>query len=160
MIASAQDAREQALEAYDSGLARHLDGIERFLTLAVRQTEAARASDAEALAAATSEREVAMSALLEDAAALAPLRQFVEGLDGPWTGHRAWVSAAAARRRIGDCVARILAQDDLTRAALAADTCRRQQERQELEAANATLAAYRRTLAPPSRPATLFDHRG
>lgn len=151
---------ERAVRDYDAALAVHLADLERFLGLAARQAAAAGANDPEALEAATRERDEAMSALLSAAAELAPLRQHVESLGEPWVRHDAWRSAAEARRRIGECLSRILAQDEQTLALLDAAGARRRAEWQEMEAASATLVAYRRSVAPPSRTASLLDHRG
>ena len=48
--------RETILRAYDEGLARHVADLDEFLDLAMRQTVAARAMDAGALADATTAR--------------------------------------------------------------------------------------------------------
>lgn len=151
---------ERTLAAYAESLARHLDDLERFLELAERQTMAARVADADELAAVTGERDVAMRALLETARALAPARAVVESLGTPWTEHPAWGLAATCRQRIGELVRAILAQDEVTRTAILESDERRQQDRREIEAGNATLHAYRRMVSPTSRPASLVDHRG
>lgn len=160
MSAIASHDAHHTLAAYAEALAEHAEDIERFLALAGRQAEAARHFDAEALIAVTHERDLAMAHLLEASNRLGPIRRWAESLQGSWTAHPGWQAAAASRRRIGALITRILAQDDETRALVEAAEERRQEVRHELDAANATLHAYRRTVAPASRTATLLDHRG
>lgn len=151
---------DDGLAAYAAALAEHAADLEGFLALAGRQAQSARQFDAEALTAVTREREEAIVRLLEVANQLGPTRRWAESLQGSWTLHPSWQAAAAHRQRIGAIVTRILAQDDETLGLLEAGAEHRQLARQELDAANATLHAYRRTIAPASRTATLFDHRG
>lgn len=154
------DDPERAVADYAAALSRHLADVEAFVALAARQAHLAESAAAEALEAIVAARDTAMAHLLDTAAELAPLRRFVESLTPPWTSHPSWRAADSARARIRECLELIAEHDRRTRASLEAARSRHQQDRQELEAANATLTAYRRTLAPASRPAALLDHRG
>lgn len=156
-----EDDPERAVVDYEAALSGHLADVEAFLALTARQAEVtASAAEAEALEAIVAERDTAMARLLDTAAGLAPLRRVVESLEPPWDSHPSWLAAASARERIRECLDLIVEHDRRTRASLEAARTRHQQDRQELEAANATLIAYRRTLGPNSRPAALLDHRG
>ena len=160
MSALADHDAADALAAYGHQLHEHVRELEAFLDLARRQTAAARDGNPDALAVIVGDREAAFRRLVEAAAALTPARQWVEALGSASASEPALQVVAEARRRARELVESILAQDDLTRQALEEAAASRQQARQELEAANATLHAYRRAVLPSSRPASLFDHRG
>lgn len=160
MSAIASRDTEDSISAYAGALADHLAEVERFLELAREQTEAVRLADADALTAIGRQRDRAMAQLLDTAARLAPQRRWVESLGSPWTDEPAWQAAASSRQRIRALVTSILEQDEATRALLETAAGERQAALQELDAANATLNAYRRALTPVSRPASLLDHRG
>lgn len=151
---------ERTIADYASALASHLADVERYLALTDQEAQAAASGDVTVLESLVAARDAEMARLLDTAAALAPVRQVVESLGPPWNSHPAWVAAATTRARIRERLDTIAAQDAQTLAVLEASRNRSQQDLQELEAASATLVAYRRTLAPATRPAALLDHRG
>ncbi len=160
MSALADHDVADALAAYVGQLREHAAGLEAFLALARRQAEVARLGDADALTAIVHDRDAALARLVDAAAGLAPMRRWADGLGPAWADRPDWQAVAAARQRARELVDAILAQDELTRGLLEETAASRQQARLELDAANATLHAYRRAIVPASRPASLFDHRG
>jgi ribosomal 50S subunit-associated protein YjgA (DUF615 family) len=140
--------------AYRTGLERRLALLRELHGLAATQRTALTDGDVPALRTATAAREAAMEALLAlegelqslQPAALAPVPV------------PAWVTDAHAEARA--LIASILEEDRQTQHAFEASESTRRQAAQVLEAAETTLAAYRKVVAPQPQAATLVDRRG
>jgi hypothetical protein len=154
------DALRTAIVAYATGLDAELDLLDRLERLSVRQREATSGGDVEAIAACSDERAQLISALLAVEQDLKPRRALLAdhteraaalpGFDTLVARHQ-----AAARR-----VAAILESDKVTLDALREAEAARRGAAQAIDQGEATLAAYRRIIAPAPASAAIVDERG
>jgi hypothetical protein len=151
---------ERALEDYRTGLQREVSLLETLASLAATQQEATLAGDADGLLAASARREAVMQHLLEVDNDLRPRRTMLaDALDETRALPGATTVATLhgiAQRHVRD----ILAIDVQTRASLERSENGRREAAHALDAAEATLAAYRKVLSPASPRSGIVDKRG
>lgn len=153
-------ALAQVLRDYGAGLRAELallhqmDGLSKQLRQA---SEEGHLPDVTALAA---QREHVAAALMNLEEQLRPLRSRLADHAASLTADPAFREVSALHREAGALVATIMSADaDTVRVLRDADDVRRSTT-QALEAGEATLAAYRRSVSPAPRPAGLVDQRG
>jgi hypothetical protein len=154
------DALGAAIVAYASGLDAELDLLDRLERLSLRQRDATAARDVDAIAACSDERGQIVAALLAVEDDLKPRRALLArhtdqasalpGFDTIVVRHQ-----SAARR-----VAAILDADKVTLDALREAETARRGAAQAIDQGEATLAAYRRIVAPAPQSAAIVDERG
>jgi hypothetical protein len=149
-----------ALAEYRQGLDLELGLLHQLTALAGDQHRASDGDDYPALAAVSERRGDLMRALLEVEAQLRPVRvrialhadeaRHVDGFD----------DIARLHREAEHLVTTILTSDRSTLDALHAAEHARRTASQAIEAGEATLAAYRKVIAPPVAPAGLVSRHG
>jgi hypothetical protein len=149
-----------SLARYADGLARQIELLERLRALAAHQQDAAIADDTSALSLTREERARLAHALSELEATLCPIRQCLADAAPALSGQVAFEALRAAHRHAERIVADILAHDAVTRDAIERGGSARREASHAIDTAEATLAAYRRVLAPSQGPAGLVDRRG
>ncbi len=152
---------DAALDEYRAGLEAELTLLRQLQEHSSRQRElAGSGGDAAALQSILPGRDRAMAALLDIESRLRALRDTLAAHQAMAATRPGFPATSALHRVAAAFVREILGNDHETLAALrAADVVRRQASK-TLEAAGATLAAYRRVITPPSSNASLVDERG
>lgn len=160
MTTPSADALGAAIIAYATGLDAELDLLDRLERLSARQRDATTARDVEAIASCSDERTGIISALLAVEEDLKPRRAVLArhsheaarlpGFDALVARHQ-----LAARR-----VAAIIESDQTTLDALREAEAARRGAAQTIDQGEATLAAYRRIVAPAPASAAIVDERG
>lgn len=151
---------DDALTAYAAGLDAEMGLLQQVAALAADQRHASGDGDLDALAGLADRRAALMTALAEVESRIQPLRRFiVESL--PHVTTCPGFGLAQARHRVAQAlVGRIAASDSRLVDELQAALVDRRQLAQALETGGATLAAYRRVLAPTIASAELVDRLG
>jgi hypothetical protein len=149
----------QALADYGRGLDAELALLSLLDGLADRQREATASTDLTAVGRVADQRHRALQALLEVEARVRPLRDLIarhavdaRRLDG-------FAAVARRHRQAERAVASILARDEQILVALRDAGRARRLAAQAIEAGEATLAAYRRVVAPPLASAGLVSRK-
>ena len=155
-----RDELVRLVEQYRAGLEAELSLLHQLEPVAQQQQAATRGGDYAGFAPAADARDEIMRSLVmieegmrQIRAVLAEHRSIVSGLDG-------FGRVSDLHRQAGQLVNRILAADQQSLEALADAEMARRSAVASLERGEATLAAYRRVLAPPVANATLVDRRG
>lgn len=148
------------LAAYRAGVERELDALERLETLAHAQLDAATRGDLDRVLALTHDRAVVWGEIDAEEAVLGRARgrlheclgaaRRVDGFDEVAERHR------LARTRL-DAIVEV---DHRTLAQLELDARTKRDLAKDLEAGEATLAAYRRVTSDTAASAELVDRRG
>jgi hypothetical protein len=148
-----------ALAAYAAGLDAELGILNQVESLARSQRRASQGDDLEQIAGLADRRSRLMAALADLELRLQPIRAMI--LAGfPRVRALAGFAAASARHReAAALVQRIQASDHDLLAELQAALAARRQLAHDLEAGGATLAAYRRVIAPGVASAGLVDRQ-
>jgi hypothetical protein len=149
-----------ALQEYRAGLEAELallHQLERVSTAAVDPPEPESVT---ATATAADERERLMASLVSLEHQLRPLREVLAGHRDALRVLPLFGSVAALHREAGDLVARILASDSRSLEALRAAELARRCAATSVERGEATLAAYRRVVAPHHDGARIVNRRG
>jgi hypothetical protein len=151
---------DDALTAYAAGLDAEMGLLQQVAALAADQRHASSDGDLDALAGLADRRAALMTALAEVESRIQPLRRLIiESL--PHVTTRPGFGPAQARHREAQAlVGRIAASDLRLVDELQAALVDRRQLAQALETGGATLAAYRRVLAPTIASAELVDRLG
>jgi hypothetical protein len=149
-----------ALAEYRQGLDAELGLLAQLTALAQDQQHATGANDYRALAAVSERRDDLMRALLEVEAQLRPVRALIASHAEEARHVDGFDEVARLHREAEDLVATILTSDRSTLDALHAAELARRTASQAIEAGEATLAAYRRVIAPPLAPAGLVSRHG
>lgn len=148
-----------ALDTYRRGLEAQLDLLETLATLAAVQHEACQRVDPAALAEVCHQREHVMDALAALEAVQRPVRdRIVAHLDAVRT-LRTFAAVSELHRRAEACLDTVSARDNATLLELERSDPARRASAAALEAGEATLAAYRKTVSVDSR-SSLVDSRG
>lgn len=154
------DELNVALSDYAEGLESELSVLDRLDVLSRAQHQAALSADVAQLARASSERHDAERAIGEIEGRIARLRPLIARNLGAARSCRGFAALAAAHRRAEALIAGIVERDRQTVVLLLdADRVRRQAA-QAIETGEATLAAYRKVIAPPPSSAGLVSRRG
>jgi hypothetical protein len=148
------------LDTYSAGLEAELDLLRQIQELSARQREIAATGQAAALRTVLETRECALSALLDIETQLRPLRDTIAAARDLASRRPGFPAASSLHRVAAAFVREILGNDAETLTALRAADAARRQASKALEAGGATLAAYRRVIAPPRANASLVDERG
>ena len=149
----------ELVAAYRSGLLAELTLLERLRELAVRQHEARRAEDLAVLTAIADQREETLAGLVQVEHHLRPMREALSAERPRAVSVPGFAEVVALHRRAGALVNEILSSDRETVAALREAERARRAAAQAMEKGSATLAAYRRVVAPPARSA-IVDTQG
>lgn len=155
-----RDELARLVSEYRAGLDAELHLLHQLAPLATAQQDVTRRGDYVAFGAVADSRDEVMRSLvtIEERLrtirqTLAPHRSVVTTLDG-------YAEVADRHHEASRLVAAILSTDQASLAALADAEVARRSAIASLERGEATLAAYRRVLAPPVAHATLVDRRG
>ena len=155
-----RDELIRLVEQYRAGIDAELQLLRQLTEIAHRQRSETTTRNLAGLGDAADERDAIMRSLVMIEEGLRGVRQIL-------TEHRDVTSAlpgypevAARHREAAHLVNDILAVDQQSLSALADAELARRSAMASLERGEATLAAYRRVLAPPVASATLFDRRG
>lgn len=155
-----QDELVRLVAEYRSGLEAELSLLHQLEPVAEEQQTVSRGGDYGAFGPVADTRDDIMRSLVVVEEGLRKIRAVL-------ADHRAAVSAidgfdkvTALHREASRLVNRIMATDQQSLTALADAEVARRSAVASLERGEATLAAYRRVLAPPVANATLVDRRG
>ncbi len=154
------DELETTLADYRTGLDAELVVLAHLEELATRQRALPDPAPADDLTALALERQRQLSILAALEQQVAPLRQHIASHLGAARQQPGFAGVAERHRRAADTVARIARLDDDNLAALQHADVERRGTAHDLDAGEATLAAYRRTLQQPHAAAGLFTQRG
>jgi len=156
------ETADDLLGRYLVGLDLELVALETMLHLAEAQEVASETGDAEALLALLAQRSSTLSGLMDVEREIAGCRAKVAGQFGGAQA-RATPSVEDVRQRhrlAAERLSRIDGHDRRTLEHLSRAESTRRDSSQMLDAAEATLAAYRKALAPPESRSGLIDRRG
>jgi hypothetical protein len=148
------------LARYAGGLDRQIALLTRLRSAAVAQHCATEGNDGAALTLALDERATLAAALDVIETDLRPLRQHLADAAAALRGQAAFEAIRAAHRDAERLVSDILEHDRDTRQIIDRAGAVRREAAQSIETAEATLAAYRRVLAPDQANAGLVDRQG
>jgi hypothetical protein len=151
---------ETALADYRTGLDAELMVLAQIEELATRQRALPSPAAAEDLTALALERQRQLATLTALEQQVQPLRQHIASHIGAARQQPGYAGVAERHRRAADTVARITRLDDENLASLQHADVERRGTAHDLDAGEATLAAYRRTLQQPHASAGLFTQRG
>lgn len=148
------------LADYRSGLTIQIQKLGELLEQSRQQHVAIRQSEVELLAAATQRRETVMAELRGLEERLAPVRSGIAAALHRFRHAVGFEAASGLHQQAALLLNQILEEDEAIRGALASSDATRRCDVQTLDAAGATLAAYRRIVAPPTPSAALVNRRG
>jgi hypothetical protein len=154
------DALSAAIVSYATGLDAELDLLDRLERLSVRQREATRARDVDAIAACSDERSQLVAALLAVEQDLKPRRALLAQHTELASTLPGFDTLVARHQSAAERVAAILESDKVTLDALREAETARRGAAQAVDQGEATLAAYRRIIAPAPASAAIVDERG
>lgn len=153
-------ALRHLLQEYRVGLDTQLALLDALLGLAAAQHDATRADDLLRLGVASAERQEVVATLLDLERELYPWREELARHAQDTRGDDEFAEVSLLHRRAEQRIADVLAFDRETRAQLDRLDRTRRQVAQELEAGEATLAAYRKVLSPACPRSAIVDQRG
>lgn len=149
-----------ALAEYRQGLDAELGLLTQLTALAGEQHRASGGDDYPGLAASSERRDALMRALLQIEAQLRPVRGLIASRAEEARSVAGFEDVVRLHREAEDLVAGILTSDRSTLEALHVAEQARRTASQAIEAGEATLAAYRKVIAPPLAPAGLVSRHG
>ena len=149
-----------AIVSYSSGLDAELDLLNHLEAVSARQAEATRSGSPQALALCSDERARLTAALIALEQSLKPVRGLLADHARAAAHLPGFASLVARHHAAGLRIAALIETDRQTMAALKDAEAARRFAAQALEAGEATLAAYRRVIAPPPTSAAIVDERG
>jgi hypothetical protein len=149
-----------ALQGYAAGLEAELALLGQLDTLAGRLREVTDSNDVDALHRHTDERSRLLEGLVALERDLRPLRQRLSDAHVEARRLPGFASVVGRHRQAGLLVNRILSLDQRSLDALRDAEQARRFAAQTIEAAESTLAAYRRVVSPPPTSAAIVDDRG
>lgn len=147
------------LADYGRGLDTELALLSQLETLADGQHAATASNDLAAVSRVADERDRTLQALIEVEARVRPLRGVLARHAAEARRLDAFAGVAERHRQATRVVASILARDGETLTALRDAGRARRLAAQAIEAGEATLAAYRRVIAPPLASAGLVSRK-
>lgn len=157
---SEQDTAD-ALAQYRAGLQTGIELLRQLRAIADRQREGSEKRDFSRLAADADIRSRLTHALVRIEPGLRDIRTYLAAVpDAVLEAQADYADVMALRQTASDLVAAILSSDDASMRALADAELAHRAARANLECGEATLAAYRRVLAPPVGSASLLDVHG
>ncbi len=149
-----------AIVSYSSGLDAQLELLTNLEAISARQAEATRDGSAEALAQCSDERARLTAALIALEQNLKPVRALLADHSHLAARLPGFASLVTRHSAAGRRIAALIEADSQIMAALKDADAARRFAAQALEAGEATLAAYRRVIAPPPTSAAIVDERG
>jgi hypothetical protein len=149
-----------ALADYRTGMDAELQVLAQLESIAIRQHALPHPPPAEVLTSLGLERERHLTALTGLEQQLQPLRALVAAHLELARTLPGFTGVAERHRRAGEYVATIMRLDGESLQALQRADQERRAAAHDLEAGEATLAAYRRVLQQPQPSAGLFNERG
>jgi hypothetical protein len=153
-------ALASALTEYRSGLERELGLLGELLSLATRQHDRLQAGDLLALPALAEGRARIMEALAAIEGRVRPVREFIAQRLDDARRLPGFDALVRLHREAEDLVTAIQARDRAILQDLETAGVARREAAQALEAGEATLAAYRKVLAPTPGSAAIVDRHG
>lgn len=154
------DDEDQRIREYVGALEREVEVIEGIGRCAASQCAAVRARAPEDLAEATRVRGGLVAELDACEREVLPLRQSIGAALARLDDHPMIERLRELHGQLRALIESVLKADEDTRLALRVNDDALRSTGQELEAASATLMAYRRVVAPLQRPATLVNRHG
>lgn len=148
------------VRSYRTGLEAELVLLRQLQGIAATQHEATEQRSADLLARVADQREGLMANLVAIEHQIKPARELLATHHTEAAAIEGFADVVSLHRSAADLVGAILAADEQTRRALRAAEAARRQAAEMLEAGEASLAAYRRVIAPPLASASLFNRRG
>jgi hypothetical protein len=155
-----RDDLRESLTEYRGGLEAEIALLEQLVSLAQRQQAATDGNDYAGLAATSERRDELMRALLVVETQMKAVRAGIARHAADARGLDGFAEIALLHRRAEAMVATILTSDRTTVDALQAAEHARRTASAFIEAGEATLAAYRKVIAPPIATAGLVSKRG
>ncbi|HET9371596.1 MAG TPA: hypothetical protein VFO19_15150 [Vicinamibacterales bacterium] len=155
-----RDELVRLVEQYRAGIEAELQLLRQLAEIANRQRTETTTRNLAGLGHAADERDAIMRSLVMIEEGLRAVRQVLTEHRDVATTLPGYQDVAARHREAAHLVNDILAVDQQSLSALADAELARRSAMASLERGEATLAAYRRVLAPPVASATLFDRRG
>jgi hypothetical protein len=149
-----------AIVAYATGLDAELDLLDRLERLSGRQREATVAHDVDAVAACSDERGQIIAALLAVEEDIKPWRALLARHSAEAAHLPGFDALVARHHQAARRVAAIIDADSTTLSALRDAEAARRAAAHAIEQGEATLAAYRRIIAPAPSSAAIVDERG
>lgn len=150
----------EVLHDYARGLQSEMALLRQVSALSEAQRQATTQNDIDALEHISTERERLTTALVTLEAQLKPLRALIAGHLDDAKRHPGLGIVIDLHREAEGLVSSILHEDRSTLEALATAERTRRMAARAIEAGEATLAAYRRVVAPGPGSASLVDRRG
>ena len=154
------DDLKEALTEYRGGLEAEISLLEQVVALAARQHSASGSNDFEELSSVSERRDELMRALLAVETQMKAVRGTIARHAADARRLGGFAEIAALHRRAEALVTTILTSDRSTVGALQAAEHARRTASAAIEAGEATLAAYRKVIAPPVTTAELVSKRG
>jgi hypothetical protein len=151
---------DDALAAYAAGLAAEIELLNRVDALAREQREAWANNQLASLGTLATRRAQLMTELAATEDRLAPLRDHILARLASARQAPAFAAAEARSQEAQALIRQLADRDRSFLSDLEATLEGRRREVQALETGGATLAAYRRVVAPPPTHANLVDQRG
>jgi hypothetical protein len=149
-----------AIAAYAAGLETELDLLRRVHALAHEQRACFARNQLAGLAGVAARRAALMHDLADAEARIAPFRERILAQLAEARGDAGFALADALGRQAQDLVRDLVDHDRAFLTDLEASLESRRVEVHALDTGGATLAAYRRVVAPPPAHAHLVDQRG
>lgn len=149
-----------AIAAYAAGLEIELGLLRRVQALAHEQRDCFARNHLAGLAGVAARRAALMNDLADAEARLAPFRERILAQLAEARRHAGFARADALGREAQDLVRDLVDHDRAFLGDLEASLESRRIEVHALDTGGATLAAYRRVVAPPPAHANLVDQRG
>jgi hypothetical protein len=156
---NAQDVAT-AVEQYHAGIEAELHLLRQLDVIAARQREVSAARDFESFQGPSDERDRLTRDLVTIEEGLRKVRTLLADHREQAERTPGYERAVALHREASDLVARILTTDKAALHALADAEVARRAALSGIEQGEATLAAYRKVLAPPNTGSSIFDTRG
>jgi hypothetical protein len=161
MTVATEGTLDATIEAYRSGLDSELALLESMLQVAAAQDAASADGDTEALLALLTRRTSILTTLMDMERDLADRRALIASHLGRLSGARLPFDDVRQRhQRAVERLAQIDAHDRRTLEHLARTDAARRDSSQMLDAAEATLTAYRKALSPLESRTGLLDRLG
>lgn len=154
------DDLDQLVADYDAGLDAELALLTQMKRLSEAHRDATAANQLDRITRLGDERERLTASLLTIEHDLAPIRETLSTHRDRAAKLARFQAVVTRHRTAGELIATILASDQESLHGLREAALARRTASQAIEAGEATLAAYRRVIAPPVASAALVDKRG
>ena len=150
----------QTIAEYGAGLSAEIALLRQLDRLSRRQHQASKGDDMAAMSGVTSERERLLASLVTLEEQLRPQRAVLAANVASARLTPGFADVLARHREAGALVSTIMSTDRTTLEQLRSAEQRRRDTAHALETGEATLAAYRRVVAPALSSVGLLDRRG